>query len=120
MPPVFAAVGNSEAQERRLSVERRLGERRLRLLTVSLDRRAKPERRQPFDRRETASGHLRNALQMLADMTDGRTPETEADAGLRATMGRLLRCLREVERLEVARSYLGRRLRVHEATRRGL
>lgn len=118
MSTVPNAVQVKDAQERRLSVERRLGERRLRLVTVPQERRATRERRRPFDRRETASGHLRNALQILTDLAEGRITEVEAADGLRAVIGRLHQCLREVERLATARSHLGRRLRGYEAARR--
>lgn len=68
-----------------------------------------------MDRRETAGGHLRNALQILTDLLDRGAAEADADGAVRAALDRLWQCLREVERLEMTRTYLGRRLRLQEA-----
>ena len=111
-----AAVQRSVPEnERRLSVDRRIGERRLRLVETPADRRSAPERRAMLDRRETAGGHLRNALQMLTDLLDRDAADAELDSAVRAALERLWRCLREVQRLEMTRVYLGRRLRIQEA-----
>lgn len=68
-----------------------------------------------LDRRETAGGHLRNALQMLTDLLDRNDADAELDGAVRAALERLWQCLPEVQRLEMTRVYLGRRLRIQEA-----
>lgn len=108
------------SQNRRMAMDRRIGERRLRLIEVLEERRGATDRRRRLDRREGAADHLRNALQMLGDLlargdTDGETEEV-----LDAVAGRVGLALNEVERLMAARSYLGQRLRVQELLSHGV
>jgi hypothetical protein len=111
-----AAVEHSAPEnERRLGVHRRIGERRLRLVETPANRRSGPERRAMLDRRETAAGHLRNALQMLTDLLNRDAAGSELDGAVRPALERLWQCLCEVQRLEMTRVYLGRRLRIQEA-----
>ena len=105
--------------ERRGPADRRLGERRLTLVRVDDDRRRGPDRRRPVGRRESASGHIRNAIQVL----ETALAETESSGDLveretiQAAIDRLKQALNEVERLTEDRSHLGLLLRV---TERGL
>jgi hypothetical protein len=105
--------------ERRGPADRRLGERRLQLVTVGSDRRGGPERRRPVGRRESAGGHIRNALQVLetALLASERAGDTAKHETISVAIDRLRQALREVDRLAGDRSHLGQLLRV---TERGL
>ena len=70
-------------------------------------------------RRESASGHIRNAIQVLetALVASERAGDSEEQETIRAAIDRLRQALDEVDRLSQDRSHLGRLLRV---TERGL
>ncbi|OGU30525.1 MAG: hypothetical protein A3K13_01690 [Gemmatimonadetes bacterium RIFCSPLOWO2_12_FULL_68_9] len=105
--------------ERRRPADRRLGERRLELVGVEAERRLGADRRRPVGRRESASGHIRNALQVLESALD----ESERDGDsmerdtILAAIDRLRQALHEVDRLAQDRSHLGQLFRL---TERGL
>jgi len=105
--------------ERRGPADRRLGERRLQLVGVDADRRRSADRRRPIGRRESASGHIRNAIQVLetALVESERSGDPVEQATIRAAIDRLKQALHEVDRLSEDRSHLGLLLRV---TERGL
>lgn len=101
-----------ESAERRAAVDRRIGERRSRRMDVSSDRRRGPDRRSPLSRRETAEGHVRNAIQIikgLAEEEEGLSPATRqmVDDLLR----RLYLALTETQLLASSRAELGHQLR---------
>ena len=96
--------------------DRRLGERRLQLAPVATDRRGHDERRRPVGRRESVSGHIRNAIQVLESAIevaehDGLGVERDT---LLAVLVRMRSALNEADRLASDRSHLGRLLRVSE------
>ncbi len=105
--------------ERRGPADRRLGERRLQLVGVEADRRGSADRRRPVGRRESASGHIRNAIQVLetALVENERTGDPVERETILAAIDRLKQALHEVDRLVEDRSHLGLLLRV---TKRGL
>jgi hypothetical protein len=104
---------------RRGPADRRLGERRLQLQTVEANRRGGADRRRPVGRRESASGHIRNAIQVLetALVESERSDDPVEQETIRAAIDRLKQALHEVDRLVEDRSRLGLLLRV---TLRGL
>jgi hypothetical protein len=106
----------SSTPERRGPADRRLGERRLQLVTVEAERRARSERRRRTGRRESAGGHVRNAIQLLesalAESELHRTPLDQETVA--AAAQRLRHALSEVDRLHGDRATLGRLLRVQE------
>src|SRR3990172_3142701 len=83
------------------------------------ERRRGADRRRPVGRRESASGHISNAIQVLESALD----ESERDGDsmerdtILAAIDRLRQALHEVDRLAQDRSHLGQLLRV---TERGL
>jgi hypothetical protein len=99
--------------------DRRLGERRFELVETEGERRGNQERRQTIGRRESASGHIRNAVQML----DGALADAENGTAVLATdtllaiLERMRLALREADRITTERDQLGQLVRV---TRRGL
>jgi hypothetical protein len=101
--------------QRRGPVDRRLGERRLEQVPVDSDRRAGRERRRPTDRRESPSGHLRNAIQILAALAD-RIPQGDQTSAalIQAALERLHQALDEVDRLAKDRLHVGLLLRVRQ------
>ncbi len=107
---------SQSAAERRGPADRRLGERRLQLVDVRPDRRARSERRRPVGRRESASGHIRNAIQVLENALAESDPQGDAveRATLVAAIDRLRQALHEVDRLATDRTHLGQLLRVAE------
>ena len=99
--------------------DRRIGQRRLQPIDVPNERRARSERRRPFSRRESVSGHIRNAIQVLEGALvvaerDGLGVERET---LLAILARMRSALHEADRLAGDREHLGQLLRV---TERGL
>ena len=93
--------------ERRGGVDRRGVPRRLTYRSVSFDVRQMPDRRRCAERRstlerrivgrrsviETASEHLRNALQLLAEVAGASAPDELARQNLEATLKRLRQAL---------------------------
>jgi hypothetical protein len=104
------------APERRGPADRRLGERRLQLVTVAAERRMRCERRGRTGRRESAGGHVRNAIQLLESaLADSELHHTPVDQEtVAAAAQRLRHALGEVDRLHGDRATLGRLLRLHE------
>lgn len=98
----------------RRGLERRIGERRQRLVLVEFDRRAGGDRRSQLDRREGPVGHIRNALQILS-MLPGEA-ECGEDLQLVATSvaSRLEAALREIERLQATCERLGTMVRMQQ------
>ncbi|MBI2073162.1 MAG: hypothetical protein HYT81_09055 [Gemmatimonadetes bacterium] len=105
--------------ERRGPADRRLGERRLQLVGVDANRRRGADRRRPVSRRESAGGHIRNAIQVLetALVESERAGDPVERETILAAIDRLRQALHEVDRLVEDRSHLGQLLRV---TERGL
>ncbi|GBD33121.1 MAG: hypothetical protein KatS3mg081_0200 [Gemmatimonadales bacterium] len=92
--------------DRRRIFDRRLGERRVMALPVSQDRRSGTDRRRLGDRRESPTGHLRNALQVVHALA-----EMGADVPLEQSLQRLRLALADIERLERWGRQLGQQLR---------
>jgi hypothetical protein len=63
---------------------------------IAVERRSSRKRR-ARQRRESAAGHLRNALQVLVHLPTGRTLDPELDADLTAAIRRVWLALLEVE-----------------------
>src|SRR5574341_2517162 len=105
--------------ERRGPADRRIGERRLQLVGAEPERRRGTDRRWPVSRRESAGGHIRNAIQVLetALAESERAGDPVEQEAIRAAIDRLQQALHEVDRLAQDRSHLGLLLRV---TERGL
>lgn len=97
--------------ERRAAFDRRIGERRRRILAPSRERRAGRERRHPVPRRESADQHLRNALQMLQNVRKEDDASPVALEGIDGAIRRLWIVLGEVERLAAERARFGESLR---------
>ncbi len=98
------------AGERRLSLERRIAPRRRQVTPVAVDYRSGRDRRQRVERRESASGHIRNVLQALyALLAPGRLDD-EAGRTLTGAVERLWVALAEIERLTAARRELAGRM----------
>jgi hypothetical protein len=106
----------SPAPERRGPGDRRLGERRLQLVVVSVERRTRSERRRRTGRRESAGGHVRNAIQLLETaLADNELHHAPVEQEIVAAAAeRLRRALREVDRLHDDRATLGLLLRVQQ------
>lgn len=102
--------------ERRGPADRRLGERRLQLVEVRAERRRATDRRRPTGRRESAGGHIRNAIQVLENALaeSRRAGDPVEEETLCAAIDRLRQALEAVERLVADRSHLGQLLRVKE------
>lgn len=119
MPSIPALRPPGLADERRASVERRLGERRQQAQHVPRERRTSGDRRRPPSRRETADGHLRHAIQLTRGaLADPEIPNSARDDLERATR-RMWLALREVERLVAAHRRLGVHVRKIERGPRG-
>lgn len=105
---------NPSIPERNGPADRRLGERRLQLVDVQVERRGRGDRRRPVGRRESASGHIRNAIQVLENalVTSERDGDPVARETLLAAIERLHHALHEVDRLVSDRVRLGQLLRV--------
>jgi hypothetical protein len=106
----------SEGPTRAGPADRRLGERRLQLVPIESERRANRERRRPVSRRESVSGHIRNAIQVLESAIvvaerDGGSVGPEA---LVAILLRLRAALREADHIAGDRQRIGQLLRVSE------
>ena len=97
--------------ERRINLERRVGDRRQHLVRVEQDRRRRRERRRTFDRRETPAGHVRNAIQLLEGILGAEGMSPELEAALKKAIERLWMGVREIERLAAGRYRLGMELR---------
>jgi hypothetical protein len=83
--------------DRRQAQERRRTERRIEEVPRGADRRDRSDRRHPMNRRETTSGHLRNALQTLM-LLDLPQLDDEERAALSAAAQRLWFALFELQR----------------------
>ena len=98
------------AAERRTRKERRSGERRQGLTLVAVERRARNDRRAKGERRaaqrrsraerraeESAAEHIRNALQLIAQVADSHELDDEHRRGLDAALFRLRFALDRLE-----------------------
>ena len=96
--------------DRRRGIERRNGDRRRTLTLVTDDRRSGEERRQHAERRasgrrggqerrgqESAAEHIRNALQLIAEVADARELDDEHRRDLDAALFRLRFALDRLE-----------------------
>lgn len=97
-----------ESVDRRLTFDRRLGERRVRALPPPVERRGGGDRRQLGNRRESPSGHIRNALQVVLSLVETGAVELS----LEHTLRRLHLALGEIERMEKWGRSLGQKLRL--------
>ena len=89
-------------RERRALVDRRaFNERRGELMSVTVDRRETSPRRSGFDRRESAAGHIRNALQVLQEMAGQVVLDAEQKEKVESAVRRLWLAVAEVERREL-------------------
>jgi hypothetical protein len=96
--------------DRRSGIERRNGDRRRTLTLVTVERRSSEERRGPVERRaggrrgeqerrgqESAAEHIRNALQLIAEVADARELDDEHRRDLDAALFRLRFALDQLE-----------------------
>jgi len=96
--------------DRRSGTERRNGDRRRTLTLVTVERRSGEERRQPVERRatgrrggqerrgqESAAEHIRNALQLIAEVADAHELDDEHRRDLDAALFRLRFALDRLE-----------------------
>jgi hypothetical protein len=81
--------------DRRRVADRRFGERRDRAVPVPVDRRHGDRRH--LQRRETAAGHIRNALQTLDELVLLHGPGTPEHQDVATALRRLWLGLREIE-----------------------
>ena len=114
--PRPAAQNVDRRRERSGPADRRLGERRLQLARVEVERRVNGERRRSVSRRESVSGHIRNAIQVLESALavaerDGLSVERDT---LLAIVARMRSALHEADRLARDRRQLGQLLRLSE------
>jgi uncharacterized membrane protein YgaE (UPF0421/DUF939 family) len=101
-----------ESAERRAAADRRIGERRSRHVAVSIDRRRGLDRRGHLSRRETAEGHLRNAIQIIAGLAhEDRPLSHETKKLVDDLLRRLHLALAETKLLASSRAELGHLLR---------
>jgi hypothetical protein len=105
------------AQERRRESDRRVGDRRVDAQTVAAERRAGFDRRSHPDRREGATGHIRNTLQILQAIHGSLLPEAEVPGIIEAAMERLWLALVEIDRLEASRRDMGKQLMMWQSGR---
>lgn len=85
-------------QEQRARSDRRTADRRLSEQSLAVERRQSTARRSGIDRRETPDAHVRNALQMLQDLSEQVALEGEPREKLDGAVRRLWLALAEVER----------------------
>ena len=102
--------GQPRLPERRLSIDRRLGDRRRQTVPVTQNRR-RSDRRRAIDRREGPGGHIRNALQVLTAVVYGEVSGPDVTVALNGAIDRLWRCLPEIDRLQDQCRELGDQLR---------
>lgn len=95
--------------DRRTPLDRRAIERRRGAAPVPAERRAL-DRRGRTDRRESAGGHLRNAMQLLQEVLQAAPVDVLTRRHLEAVMERLWLALAEGERSAGAAGILRRRL----------
>ena len=86
----------------RRAADRRDGDRRGKTLAVVVERRRGTERR-TVGQRETANGHIRQALQLLETRLAPETLETSAQRDMAAAVRRLWLAVRECELGNVGR-----------------
>ncbi len=85
-------------QERRSLTNRRAVERRMAVFPVPVERRG-GRRRSGVERRESATGHLRNALQVLQELKREAGFRGEDEQRLDSAIRRLWLAVAEVERI---------------------
>jgi hypothetical protein len=101
----------SDPGDRRVHFDRRVGERRARQSDVSEDRRHGRDRRNRLPRRETAEGHIRNAIQLLSGLGTDETLGQDVKDILGRVVWRLQSALSETRFLQHSRAQLGARVR---------
>ena len=101
----------SDSGERRVDFDRRVGERRSREADVSNDRRRGRDRRTRLPRRETAEGHIRNAIQLLAGLNTDESLGPDIKEILGRAVWRMQSALAETRFLQDSRAQLGNRVR---------
>ena len=101
----------SDSGERRIVFDRRVGERRTRELGVPDERRRGRDRRAHITRRETAEGHLRNAIQLLNSLSGIPDLGPDVREVLNRTVWRLHSAIAETRFLHSNRREIGNRLR---------
>jgi len=94
-----------------VAFDRRVGERRSRPSDVSEDRRRGRDRRGRLPRRETAEGHLRNAIQLLVGLSTDDALGKDVRDILGRAVWRLQSALAETQFLQHSRAQLGNRVR---------
>ncbi|HXV86623.1 MAG TPA: hypothetical protein VD793_07980 [Gemmatimonadales bacterium] len=94
-----------------MGFDRRVGERRSRHSTVSADRRRGDDRRTRLPRRETAEGHLRNAIQLLVGLNTDEALAPDVREILGRAVWRLQSALAETKFLLHSRAQLGKHVR---------
>jgi len=112
--PLMPNNNQNQAPERRLRLDRRVGERRQRGMSVARDRRGGHERRIVLDRREGAISHIRNAIQLLRMISTGALHDAEAQAAVHAASHRLWSALDEIDRLQLLCTLLGHKVRLED------
>jgi hypothetical protein len=82
--------------ERRRHGDRRLADRRRARSTVPIERRRGKDRRLPMGRRESAAGHVRQAIQLLDTLAPGAASSPHSPEVVAAALRRLWLGLREL------------------------
>ncbi|MEE8116354.1 MAG: hypothetical protein V3T28_04520 [Gemmatimonadales bacterium] len=97
VPPLFESFG--VADERRRSVDRRAGRERRSNVGIhpGKEHRSGGKRRR-HQRRDTARGHLRNALQMLLPLVTANRLDADAHEIVASAMRRIWLAVLEIER----------------------
>ncbi|HWP37253.1 MAG TPA: hypothetical protein VNL18_06825 [Gemmatimonadales bacterium] len=112
MPAAMYSGRPWESAERRAAADRRIGERRSHHVAVASDRRRGPDRRGHLSRRETAEGHLRNAIQIISGLSHDDPPlNPEIKKLVDDLLRRLHLALAETKLLASSRAQLGDLLR---------
>lgn len=106
-PPIPDSSERRIIVERRTSLERRVGERRHAVTPVARERRRAGKRRSTFDRRESAAGHVRNAIQLLESLLSDEDLDPALQQSVRQAVQRLWLSVREIDRLAAGRQHLG-------------
>jgi hypothetical protein len=112
--PFMPNDSQNQSPERRLRLDRRVGERRQRNTPVPRNRRISNDRRLVLDRREGAISHIRNAIQLLRMISTGALHDAEAQAAVHAASHRLWSALDEIDRLQLLCTLLGHKVRLED------
>ena len=101
-----------------MDFDRRVGERRSAPADVPDDRRRGRDRRTRLPRRETAEGHLRNAIQLLSGLSTDESLGQDVRDILGRAVWRMQSALAETRFLQHSRAVLGNRVRRSDSTAR--